>query len=671
MASGKLHSVLITHILHGHATTCSIHSATALSTAYRQSGYFHDAFKVFDRVHHPTLQSFKALIPGLSRRQYFHHLLPVFTGLLDNANLHPSSVNLASLLRACATPKQAKQLHGLSLKMGHDSDAYIVTSLITKYSNCSELSSARRVFELMRQKKVATFNAMLSALVRNAEFLSALKLFRDMVVVLRPSSVTVASLLPACTTLMLGKQLHVFSLKVGHDSDAYVATALLTMYSNCSELSFARRIFQLMLDKKVATFNAMLSALVRNAEFLSALNLFREMLVVLQSNSSTLLTVLSACSELSSLRFGKQIHCYVFRNGLSYHDVKIGTALVRMYCKCSLVEQAHRVFQQMEDRNLVTWNTMISGFLCHGDVHSALSLFHQLRVERISPDAVTWNILISGLLRHGNVTEAYRLLVLVRLDQVTPSLSLECMTSLLQVSSSTSNLLFGKEIHCHALRIGVGRKDDIFQTALIDMYMKCGYSLHACRVFNHVESKSMDPVMWNAMISGYGRNGEHNAALELFREMLEHEVKPSAASFLASLSACSHSGQVEKGMKIFKFMTVVCGIKPSKEHLGCLIDLLGRAGKLSEAEKFICEIPEPSSSMYSSLLGASRHYAEAELGKAMSKKFYKLEPRNSTSLVILSNIYAKQGKWEEVEKVREKMMSKEIYKMPGHAWVVP
>lgn len=669
MASGKLHSVLITHILHGHAKTRGIHSAIALNPAY----YSHDAFKVFDRVRHPTLRSFKALTSGLLRRQCFHHLIPVFTGLLDSPNLHHSSVNLASLLRACATPKQVKQLHALSLKMGHDSDAYIATSLITMYSNCSELSSARRVFELMQQKKVATFNAMLSALVRNAEFLSAMKLFRDMVVVMRPSSVTVASLLSACATPMQGKQLHVFSLKVGHDSDAYVATALLTMYSNCSELSFARRIFELMRDKKVATFNAMLSALVRNAEFLSALNLFREMLVLLQSNSSTLLTLLSACSELSSLsslRLGKQIHCYVVRNGLSYHDVKIGTALVRMYCKCGLVEQAHRVFQQMEDRNLVTWNTMISGFICHGDIHSALCLFHQLRVECISPDAVTWNTLISGLSRHGNVAEAYRLLVLVQSEQVAPSLSLECMTSLLQVCSSTTNLLLGKEIHCHALRIGVGHEDDVFQTALIDMYMKCGYSLHARRVFSHVESKSMDPVMWNAMISGYGRNGENNAALELFSEMLEQEVKPNAASFLASLSACSHSGQVEKAMKIFKFMTVVCGMKPSKEHLGCLIDLLGRAGKLSEAENFIREIPELSSSMYSSLLGASRHYAEVELGKAMSEKLYKLEPRSSATMVILSNIYAKQGRWKEVEKVRQKMMSKQIYKVPGHAWIL-
>lgn len=483
------------------------------------------------------------------------------------------------------------------------------------------------------------------------------------------NSVTIASVLPACGTAVQGKQLHGLSIKMGHESDGYAATALLTMYSNCAELGPARRVFDLIDEKNIVSYNAMISGFLRNGAFSMALDLFRELITLpgQQANSSTLLSILSVCSKVSALLLGKQIHCYYLKCEAG-NVGKIETALLDMYCKCRSVELAYRVFMTIKHRNVVTLNTMISGLLSNGYPEIATKLFHQLRSEGFRPDMATWNVLIYGFSRRGYVADAFRFFSQMQLEGVLHP-SLESITSLLQACSSISDLQHGKEIHCHVIRTRADYGDEYFQTALIDLYMKCGCSLHARRIFDGNERKSGDPALWNAMISGYGKNGENNLALEIFRTMQEQRVEPNSATLLGILSACSHTGQVGKGWELFRMMSRDYGINPTAKHFGCMVGLLSRAGNLAEAWNLIQEIPEPSASVYSSLLGACGCCSDAALATVMADRLSEIEPRSPTPLVILSNIYAGQGRWNEVEKLRKMMLDRGLYKVPGCSWI--
>lgn len=183
--------------------------------------------------------------------------------------------------------------------------------------------------------------------------------------------------------------------------------------------------------------------------------------------------------------------------------------------------------------------------------------------------------------------------------------------------------------------------------------------------FDQFEIKPDDPAFWNAMISGYGMNGEYESAVEIFDLMQEEKVKPNSASFVAVLSACSHAGQVDKALQVFTMMDDVFGLKPKPEHFGCMVDLLGRSGKLDEARELIRELPEPTVSVFHSLLGASWCHLNSDLGEEMAMKLLEMEPENPTPSVILSNIYAGLGRWEDVERIRQMINDRPLTKLSG------
>ncbi|XP_008787519.3 pentatricopeptide repeat-containing protein At2g02750 [Phoenix dactylifera] len=596
-----------------------------------------------------------------------------FYARIHAASIQPDSFTFPFLLKSCGNLQsipQARQLHAHIIRCGFETHIYTATALTGAYMKLRLLQDALKMFDRIPNPTLPSFNAIISGFSQCGHFEESLRAFKRLRMEgFRPNSVTIASVLPACGTSEQGKQLHGLSIKMGHESDGYVATALLTMYSNCADLGPARRVFALIDEKNIVSYNAMISGFLRNGAFSMALDLFREVTTLhgQQTNSSTLLSILSACSKLLALLLGKQIHCYYLKYEVG-DDVKIETALLDMYCKCGSVELADRVFSKIKDRNLVTWNTMISGLLSNGCPEIAMKLFHRLRSEGFKPDMTSWNVLIYGFSQQGNVAEAFRFFSQMQLEGAAHP-SLDSITSLLQACSSISDLQHGKEIHCHVIRTRADYGDEYFQTALIDLYMKCGRSLHARRIFGGNERKSGDPALWNAIISGYGKNGENGLALEIFRIMREQKVEPNSATFLVLLSVCSHTGQVEKGWELFKMMSRDYGINPTAKHFGCMVDLLSRAGKLAEAWKLIQEIPEPSASVYSSLLGACGCYSDAALATVMADRLSKLEPKSPTPLVILSNIYAGQGRWNDVGKLRKMMLDRGLYKVPGCSWI--
>ncbi|OVA09060.1 Pentatricopeptide repeat [Macleaya cordata] len=611
----------------------------------------------------------KGAITKLVSNGLYREALSLFTRLHSN-HFPPNNLTYPSLLKACGKLNLASnglQIHAHVVKTGFYRDVYTATALTDMYMKLHLLKDGVKMFDEMPERNLASINAVISGLSQNGYFREALLVFKHVGIGgFKPNSITLASVLPACETVKDGFQIHGFAVKLGVEVDIYVATSVLSMYLNCQELVSAVRVFKMIEDKSVVSYNALISGLLHNGLPLLVLDLFKEMRESLGEKPSlvTWVSVLSACSGLLTLRFGKQVHCLILKYEVGF-DVKVGTAFVDMYSKCGCWKEAYEIFKELDDnRNLITWNSMISGMMLNGQCELAAELFEQLEQEGMEPDSASWNSMISGFSQLGKGIEAFCFFNRMQLAGVMPSL--KSVTSLLPACSVLSALQSGKEIHGHTIRTAIDA-DEFISTSVIDMYMKCGVSFLARRVFDRVD-RSDDPALWNAMILGYGRNGENDYALEIFDLMLKEGIKPNSGTFISILSACGHAGKVEKGLELFRMMSRDYGVNPTPEHFGCMVDLLGRDGRLDEARNLIQEISEPSSSVYASLLGACKCHLDAELGEEMVERLSQLEPGDPSPFVILSNIYAGQGRWKDVQRVREMMKDRGLRKLPGCSW---
>lgn len=586
-------------------------------------------------------------------------------------SFRPGKFTFPSLLKSCVKLKSRPHgqiLHAHLLKVGFHADMYTATTLADMYMKFHLLDSAIKVFDEIPEPNIASLNVAISGFSQNGYCKEAFRIFRLVSMPwLRPDSVTIACLLSACQDVKEGHQIHCWAIKIGVEQDIYAATSLVTMYADCRELMLASKAFEQIQYKNLVCYNAFVSGLVQNGVPLLVLDVFKEIKrSYREPNSVTLISVLSACSHIRYIQFGRQVHGFIVKIEMSI-DTMVGTALLDMYSKCGCWQAAYDLFKDLNDRrNLITWNSMIAGMMLNGQSENSIGLFMQLESEGLKPDSATWNSMISGFSQLGKDFEAYLFFKKMLSAGLLPSL--KSITSLLPVCSAMLALHCGKEIHAHGVRTDIS-DDEFFATALIDMYMKCGQPTWARRVFDKFEIKPNDPAIWNAMISGYGRNGEHKDAFDLFNQMLEKNVQPNPVTFNCILSVCSHSGQVDKGREIFKLMKLVYGMSPTTKHFSCMVDLLGRSGRLDEARELLQEIPEPSGSVFSSLLGACMCHSESKLGEEMAEKLLKLEPNSPTPYVILSNIYAGQGRWKDVERVRKIMNQRELKKLPAFSLI--
>lgn len=517
----------------------------------------------------------------------------------------------------------------------------------------------------MPQPTITAFNAVLSGLLRNGPHGQAVWLFRKIGFWnIRPNSVTVASLLSARDVKNQShvQQVHCLACKLGVEYDVYVSTSLVTAYSKCGVLVSSNKVFENLRVKNVVTYNAFMSGLLQNGFHRVVFDVFKDMTMNLEEkpNKVTLVSVVSACATLSNIRLGKQVHGLSMKLEACDH-VMVVTSLVDMYSKCGCWGSAFDVFSGSEKRNLITWNSMIAGMMMNSESERAVELFERMVDEGILPDSATWNSLISGFAQKGVCVEAFKYFSKMQCAGVAPCLKI--LTSLLSVCGDSCVLRSAKAIHGYALRICVD-KDDFLATALVDTYMKCGCVSFACFVFDQFDVKPDDPAFWNAMIGGYGTNGDYESAFEVFYEMLDEMVQPNSATFVSVLSACSHSGQIERGLRFFRMIRKY-GLDPKPEHFGCVVDLLGRAGRLGEARDLVQELAEPPASVFDSLLGACRCYLDSNLGEEMAMKLIDIEPKNPAPLVVLSNIYAALGRWSEVERIRGLITDKGLDKNSG------
>eukprot|EP01018_Ginkgo_biloba_P016729 Gb_00639 [translate_table: standard] len=477
-----------------------------------------------------------------------------------------------------------------------------------------------------------------------------------------------ASLLQACADkkcLADGKKVHARMVKTRTRLNCFLETKLVIMYAKCGSLEFARHLFDKMPEKNLVSWTAMVGGYARHGCCEEALKLFHEMqLAGLPPDNFLFPLALKACASLAALQQGKEIHSHTIISGLD-SDVFVGSALVDMYSKCGRPEFARHVFDKMSQRNLVSWNAMIAGYSQNGRHEEALNLFRQMESTGIKPNVISWNTMIAGYAQKGLGYEALKMLI--DMQSLGEKPNLVTILSAIPACGNIAGLEKVMEIHGYIIRSGF--ESHVFvESAIVDMYCKCGSIDNARRVFDKMSER--DVVSWSSMISGYAMHGHAEDALMLFFQMQQARAKPDYITFIGVLSACSHAGLVDEARQYLKQMSRDYQIQPSVEHYSCMVDLLGRAGHLNEAHELINTMPlEPNAAVWGALLGACRVHCNIDLGERVAEHLFHLEPENAGNYVLLSNIYAAAGRWDAAAKVRKMMKDKGVKKTPGWSWI--
>ncbi|OVA15118.1 Pentatricopeptide repeat [Macleaya cordata] len=339
--------------------------------------------------------------------------------------------------------------------------------------------------------------------------------------------------------------------------------------------------------------------------------------------------VLQDCIYRKEFKKGRRIHGHMIVLGFT-PDEYLQTKLVILYSKSGDLETAHLVFDKNPNPSLVSWNSMIAGYVQKGLEEMGLNLYYKMRLSGLIPDQFTF-------------------------------------ASVFRACASVASLEQGRRIHGVMLKSKIS-DNVVVNSALMDMYFKCSNPHDAHKVFDKAEERNV--VTWTSLISGYGQHGQVQEVLELFHRMIDEGFRPNYVTFLAVLSACSHGGLISEGWKYFSSMTREFGIRPRGKHYAAMVDLLGRAGRLQDAYEFVKNSPcEEHSVVWGALLGACRIHGDLELVKIVAKKFFELEPENAGKYIVLSNAYAAFGLWKNAREVREEMSVSGVKKEPGCSWI--
>ncbi|GLT76925.1 hypothetical protein SLA2020_485580 [Shorea laevis] len=469
---------------------------------------------------------------------------------------------------------------------------------------------------------------------------------------------------------------------------------LMRAYAACGEPKVARHIFDEITEKDVIFFNVMIRSYVNN-------NLYHDALLLLKIMNScginpdhyTYPCVLKACSGSDNLQVGMQIHGAVMKVGLD-SNLFCGNGLIAMYGKSSYSVEARQVIEEMPRRDVISWNSLVAGYAQNGLFGDALEVCRELELSGLKPDAgtmaslslavtnisldnvlyvkemflrlakkslVSWNVMIAVYVKNSMSAEAIDLYSQMEAQGMEPD-SITIAT-ILPACGDLSSILLGRQIHEYVKKKKLCPNLSL-ENALIDMYAKCGCLNEARAVFDQM--KFRDVVSWTSMISAYGMSGEGHDAVTLFSKMQHSGLSPDSIAFVAVLSACSHSGLLDEGWYHFRLMTEQHKITPRIEHFACMVDLLGRAGQVDDAYNFIREMPiGPNERVWGALLGACWMHSNMRIGLLAADELFQLAPEPSGYYVLLSNIFAKAGRWKEVTTLRSIMKRKGIKKMPG------
>lgn len=737
----SLHSVKEMHaqIVKMSEKWVSSERTQSLISNYLEFGDFQSAATVFFlgfQKNYLYLDSFLEELKGFGGDPF--EILEVFSEL-HKKGVEFNSSNITLVMKICSSLMElwfGLEIHALLIKRGLDFDVYIKCALMNFYGVCSDIKSANQVFyETPNHESLLWKEAILMNL-KSEKWVQVLQLFSVMQYSFVKTNIfTIHNVLQTCAKLGAldeGKQIHGYVIRNALESNILICNSLINMYMKNNDPVLARTVFDLMENRNLSSWNSIISGYTILGYLHEALNLFQDMqiynvkpdivtwncllsghllselyfevLSILRKmqyagykpNSVSIISVLQAICKLGFLKFGKEIHCYVLRNGFE-SNLHVVTSLLDMYVKNNDLIQAKTVFDNMKNRNIFAWNTLISGYVSVGRFEEVRSFLDLMGMGGIKPDLITYNIMVSGYSSLGCIKEALDILIKMKTSGLAPNVvswtalisgcsqngyhedafrySIEMQTEGIKPNSSTLSSLLrscaglsllqkGKEIHCHSIRNGL--VEDVFMTtALIDMYSKSGSYKNAYDVFQNAKKKTL--ASWNSMIGGLAMYSFANEAISLFHKMPDENIQPDSITFTAVLSSCKNSGLIDQGWKYFDLMKREYNIIPKIEHYTCMVDLLGRAGYIDEAWDIIQTMPmQPDVTVWGSFLGSCRVHENLNLGKIAARKLFELEPQNPANYISLMNLYAVLNKWEDVDRIRTLMRARGLKN--GHIW---
>lgn len=475
-----------------------------------------------------------------------------------------------------------------------------------------------------------------------------------------PDNYTYPLLLKACARLLckrtgLGILGHV--LHLGFDLDVYVRNALIHMLVSCKELLAARQVFDGSPVRDLVSWNSLINGYVRSGRAFEALKLYREMRAEgIGLDEVTMIGMVSLAAQLEDLKLGKEFHRYIEDKGLK-RTIPLVNALMDMYMKCGNLDVARALFDNMADRTPVSWTTMIAGCAKFGFLDTAQMLFDAMPEKDVYP----WNAMIGGYVRAKRGKDALALFHDMQAREVKPDEV--TMVNCLSACSQLGALDIGVWIH-HYIKKRKLRLNVALGTALVDMYAKCGNITKAAKIF--VEIPEKNSLTWTAIIVGLALHGSVDDAISHFIEMINIGLVPDEVTYLGVLLACCHGGLVEVGRKYFAQMSSEFNLSPTMKHYSCMVDLLGRAGLLEEAEDLIKSMPiEADAVVWGALFFACRVHRNVVLGERAASKLLELDPHDSGIYVLLASIYWEADMQDEARKIRNMMRDRNVEKIPG------
>ncbi|KAL5226450.1 hypothetical protein ABZP36_014715 [Zizania latifolia] len=731
----KLHARVFTHGL-----SWNVILGSKIVSSYANFGSLPESRLAFQTTLNDDSSLWKSAMVNYYRAGYTEEVILLYKRLkVNQISLDGKTITFG--LKSCTELKNqylGKAMHVDSLKLGLSVDKFVGSSLIGLYSKLGRMDNSQKVFKEIISKDVVAYTSMITGYseIVDSTAWNAFEIATDMAQNnLEVNRVTLVSLLQIAGNLGAlkeGKSIHCYSIRraIGV-SDDILETSTVNMYTRCEAYQSAAALLQ---NSKgtVASWNAMLSGLTRAGQSFNAIQC---LFVMLHENkvtpdSVTFANVLSACAELRYFGYAASIHAYFIRRYIPL-DVVLATALIEVYSKCTRIMISRHLFDRLIVKDVVSYNTMMYGYLQNAMANEAISLLNYMMAEGIAPDFATvlsflaafadQRDLIRGRWIHGfairrgfcseldvknQILHMYSVCGIIvaawaifdslekknlvswtammkgclshgHVDEVVRLFQLMqrrgekpdsvILITAIQAVSDLGHLKGLKQIHCFVYR-SLLENDMITANSLITAYAKCGRLDLSLDLFFSLEYRNLDS--WNAMISAYAMHGYYIDVLEMFKQMGEKNIQPDESTFSSVLTACSHAGLIKEGWLIFSSMTSVYSVPPQEEHYGCMADLLGRAGQLEDGYKLIkLSTLKDKSNIFCSLLSACRIHGNTQLAHAISKELLEHGPQNPGIYALISEIYAQEGQWNEFANMKARANLIGLKKLPGSSLI--
>lgn len=618
----------------------TIYAKNRTLDSYIKSGNVTLAQKLFDEMSMCDVITYNLMVSGLGKYGIPKQALYYYYEMVS-LGIKESPSTFSSVLSICSSQdgflRQGIQVHCRIIKLGCGSNLFIRTSLVGFYMQMGCFDLGFSLFDEMPERNLATWNLVLRGFCELGRFHELLRVYHEMKLDgVHPNGLSFCYLIRGCCNEKFfyeGKQLHCHIIKVGWArSNIFVANALVDFYSACKSLNDARKSFESIKVEDVISWNSIVSVYADCGLLFEAVELFYLMQFWGKPSIRSFVALLHLSSLNGNILFGKQIHCCVLKMGFDIGSFHVQSALIDMYGKCRYIESSVSAFESVPKKTTQICNSLMTSLLHCGIVYDVFEMYGLMVDEGIGLDEVTFSTTLKAL-------------------------------SVSEFASMDSCRL----VHCCAMKLGFG-SDIAVSCSLIDAYSRCGHVQLSKKVFEQLPSPNV--ICFTSIINGLAQNGLGRECLRTFEAMIRKGLEPDKVTFLCVLTGCSHSGLFEEGRLIFYSMKAQYGICPAKEHFSCMVDILGRAGLLDEAEELTQKAPGRGDCvMWTSLLRSCRIYRNEIVGRRAAKALLELDPEDFSVYLQVSNFYSDIGEYESSMHIRELAIARKLTREIGRSFV--